>query len=96
MLEQIQNENSIYEAKRLKKSYLLEPFNILKRNFKNLENEWNFFNIFNEYFCSCKGKKCLKKIISKKCKYYFYLYIIDNNKDVYKKNDFLLITYLPS
>jgi len=94
MLEQIQDENSIFEAKRLKKSYLLEPFNILKRNFKNLENKWNFFNIFNEYFCSCKGKKCLKKIISKKCKYYFYLYIIDNNKDVYKKNDFLLMDFI--
>jgi len=94
ILEQIHNENSMIETRRLKKSYLLEPFNILKRNMKNLENEWNFFNIFNEYFCSCKGERCLKKIISKECKYYFYLYIIDNNNDVYKKKDFLLMDFI--
>jgi hypothetical protein len=94
MLEQIQNENNLIETKRLKKTYLTEPFGILKRDFKNLEGEWNFFNLFNEYFCFCKGIKCLKINNSKKCKYYYYLYIIDNNHNVYRKSDFLLMDFI--
>ena len=94
MLEQIQNENSLIETKRLKKSYFIEPFGILKRNFKNLEGEWNFFNLFNDYFCFCKGIQCLKMNITKKCKYYYYLYIIDNNSNVYKKDNYLLMDFI--
>lgn len=53
------------------------------------KNQWIFRNIFNHYFCFCKGKNCLFYDIPQKCKYYFYLSIIDNNKYLYKKTEYL-------
>ena len=74
--------NSIYNTK----------FNIEIQN-----NKWIFQNIYNNYFCYCKGSNC--KYISRNkdsqnCKYYFYLSIIDNNKNIYKKTDYLLADFI--
>ena len=91
MLIQIKNENSLIEEKKLKKLYISKPVGLLKSDFK--KDNWNFRNIFNEYFCFCQGRKCMK-IISKICKYYFYVYLIDKNKNVYKKNEFLLMDFI--
>ena len=90
LYSQLQESNS---SKKLKKLYVSQPVFDLKRNSFLKENEWNFVNIFNEYFCFCKGFNCLK-LISKKCKYYFYLYLIDINRNVYPKTDFLLMDFI--
>ena len=90
---QSQNEEIIKESK-LKQLYILKPFGNLKRNFINSENNWNFLNIFNYYFCYCKGISCLNIKISNICKYFFYIYIIDNNRNVYEKTDFLFMDFI--
>ena len=74
---------------KLKELYILKPICISKKNFNFNNNEWHFINIYNYYFCLCKGVFCLYKNISQKCKYYFYLFIIDNNKYIYNKTDYL-------
>ena len=74
----------------LKKTDFLNT-NYLRIYYINLEdNEWHFINFFNYYFCLCVGFYCKYETISQKCKYFFYLNIIYNNKDVYKKTDYLL------
>ena len=90
---QLNNNNIQVETNKLKNSYISKPIYDLKRNSINKENKWNFMNIFNDYFCLCKGLNCLN-FISKSCKYYFYLYLIDLNKNVYKKTDFLLMDFV--
>ena len=72
----------------------MKPFGNLKRNFINSENNWNFLNIFNYYFCYCKGISCLNIKISNICKYFFYIYIIDINRNVYEKTDFLFMDFI--
>ena len=73
---------------KLKESYIQKPIYSTKSNIDK-KNEWIFSNIYNEYFCFCKGKKCLFYEVPQKCKYYFYLNIIDNNKHLYNKTDYL-------
>ena len=86
----LQKNNS---SQKFKKLYISQPVLNLKRNSFEKENKWTFINIFNEYFCFCKGFNCLN-IISKKCKYYFYLYLIDINRNEYPKTDFLLMDFI--
>ena len=59
----------------------------------NKDNDWKFQNIYNSYHCLCKGEVCSIKNIDNKCKYYFYLYIIDNNRNIYNKTDYLLVDF---
>ena len=80
--------------KRLRKLYFLKPILDLKRNIVRADEKWNFANIFNEYFCFCKGSNCLNMKVSNSCKYYFYLHLIDLNSEVYKKTDFLLMDFI--
>ena len=94
LISKLQNENNNIETKKLKKLYVSKPFFSLKRNLIKRENKWIFVNIFNEYFCFCKGFDCMKIVISKICKYYFYLYLIDKNHYIYKKTDFLLMDFI--
>ena len=77
----------------LAKFYLAKPIfsNLISYSLKN--NIWNFKNFFNNYFCFCKGSYCFNYNISKICKYRFYLNIIDNNKDLYEKTDFLFADF---
>ena len=76
----------------LKSSYIMEPICDFKSSI-NESNGWNFMNIYNDYFCFCKGSKCLKKT-RQKCKYFIYLTIIDSNRDIYNKTDHLLADFL--
>lgn len=81
----------------LKKSYMLKPVCNPKTKIKVLKNNWTFKNIYNQYFCFCKGENCFSKSVTKKgqrCKYNFYLSIIDNNRYVYNKTDYLLADFL--
>ena len=75
----------------LKSSFIMEPICKFKSSI-NESNGWNFMNIYNDYFCFCKGSSCLNKS-RKKCKYYIYLTIIDSNRDVYNKTDHLLADF---
>lgn len=88
------NNKHINETLKLKKSYIQYPYCILKRDFFIHENQWNYKNIYNNYFCFCKGQDCLKANITDLCKYSFYLQIIDNNRNIYIKTDYLFIDFV--
>ena len=79
---------------KLKKSYTQMPICILKKFLLINDNEWSFKNLFNEYFCFSKGLKSIKLISSQSCKYYFYLNLIDKNREVYSKTDYLFIDFI--
>ena len=76
---------------RLEKSYTTMPKCILKRNLIVREEQWRFEYLFNEYFCFCKDVNPLKLKNSQTCKYFFYLNLIDKNKNVYLKTDYLFV-----
>ena len=83
------------EAYNLKSSFLQPPLFSLKRDLALLEGKWSFNNIYGKYFCFCIGESCISIINFnsqnfQSCKYYFYLTIIDNNKNLYQKTDYLL------
>ena len=81
----------------LKRSYIIRPVCNPKTRIKALKNNWTFKNIYNQYFCFCKGESCFsKKVIEEgqRCKYNFYLNIIDNNRYLYNKTDYLLADFL--
>ena len=88
------NNKKINETLKFKKSYLQYPNFILKRHNALNENKWYFKNVFNNYFCFCRGEFCLKFNVSQKCKYYFYLYIIDKNRNLYEKTDYLFVDFI--
>ena len=94
LLTQKINNNNINETFKFKNTYLHYPYCLLKRNSILKENIWAFRNIYNNYFCFCKGIDCLNTEISKKCKYYFYLNIIDINRNIYNKTDYLFIDFI--
>ena len=94
LLSEIKNNTFSEKHLKLKKLYISEPLFSLKSDEFYKENEWNFTNIFNEYYCFCKGSKCLDSGISQSCKYYFYLHLIDINRNVYRKTDFLLMDFV--
>ena len=52
-------------------------------------NKWVLTVLYNDKFCLCKGFKCKYECISQECKYYFYLTVIENNKKIFNKTDFL-------
>lgn len=86
---------TINKSLKLEKSYIRYPYLLLKRNYNIKINTWRFGNIFNDYFCFCKGSGCLNsKIKLEESKYYFYLNIIDLNKNIYKKSDYLFIDFI--
>lgn len=68
-------------------------FSIKEKAIVNI-NKWQFINVNNHYFCSCKGSKCIYKEISDLCKFDFYLTIIDNNKNIYNKTHYLLADFI--
>lgn len=89
-------EGETNEIVSLKKSYIISPICSPKTGLKVLNNNWIFENIYNHYFCFCKGKSCFSKINLKnyqRCKYNFYLSIIDNNRYLYNKTDYLLADF---
>ena len=94
MTSQLKIGKNLTKSSKLKQLYILNPIYKLKRNSLVEENNWSFLNIYNKYFCFCIGINCLSQIISKSCKYYFYLYLIDKNSKVYKKTDFLLMDFI--
>ena len=83
------------ESYNLKSSFLMPPLCYYKRDISHVEGRWYFNNLYGNYFCFCKGENCLniislKYYISQACKYFFYLTIIDNNRNLYIKSHYLL------
>lgn len=80
----------------LKLSYINNPncFSSFQANIN--DNEWNFINLYNNYFCICRGLglDCIYNDIPQTCKYYFYLNIIDNNKHLYNKTDYIFCDFI--
>jgi hypothetical protein len=76
---------------KLRKYYMEYPNCIIKRNSIIFYNKWVFRNIYNHHFCACKGFNCLDKNVGSYCKFYFYLYIVDNNRNLYEKTDYLFV-----
>lgn len=93
-LSKLKIKNKLTKAKKLEKLYMSKPLYLLKRNFPNSDNQWNFANLYNEYFCFCKGFNCLDMNISKICKYKYYLFLIDKNQHRYEKMHFLLMDFI--
>ena len=79
----------------LKSSYIQEPSFILKTKIENNENKWLFKNIYNNYYCFCKGIFCHKdSIIFQNCKYFYFLFIIDKFRNLYEKTEYLLADFV--
>ena len=85
-----------YKKHLLEKSYISQPICSIKANAITTKNIWYFKNINNHYFCFCDGNKCPSDQNFDDCKYYFYLYIINNNKNIYNKSNYLLADFLYS
>ena len=88
------NNKNIKENYKLKKIYYRYPICNLKRNIAAKDNEWIYKNIYNHYFCFCKGEKCPILEMSQLCKYIFYLNIIDNNRYIYNKTEYIFIDFI--
>ena len=84
----------INETLKLKKSYEINPCTTLKRNMLLIYDKWYNLNIYGHYFCSCKGENCLVTNVTEKCKYYFYVSIIDSNRDIYKKTEYAFMDFV--
>ena len=78
----------------IKKSFISPPFCLTKSNLKIKFNQWHFINLFNNYFYFCKGINCSYKKIVQKFKYNFYLNIIDKNRYIYNKTDYLIADFI--
>ena len=93
IIKKFEDEN-ISQTLKLKKSYILSPQCDLKRDDEESYNKWIRSNIYGNYFCFCKGQNCLYSKILNKHKFYFYLNIIDNNRDIYNKTDYIFIDFI--
>ena len=86
-------QDEIKENVSLKKSYITRPICSPMTVLNILNNNWTFLNIYNQYFCFCKGESCFSENNlrqGKICKFNFYLNVIDNNRYLYNKTDYLL------
>ena len=90
------NYNKTNTNLKLVNIYKKYPNCTLKRNSSIIYNNWTFNNIYNIYYCFCKGNNCSNIIIPQRCKYLFYVNIIDNNSNVYQKTDFLFVDFISS
>ena len=93
---ELNNTNLSKFPVQLKKSFLSIPNFSIKSHFARKEEKWYFKNIYNNYFCYCKfstNTTCLYKNILRNCKYKFYLNIIDINRYLYNKTEYLLADF---
>ena len=88
------NEKNTNDSLKFQKSFSLYPHSILKYNSILDENKWYYRNIYNHYFCFCKGNNISEKNYKKQCKYYFYLNVINNNRHICKKTDYLFVDFI--
>ena len=96
IIQNYYNKEIFNNSLNLKLSYIKKPHCVTSFLANINNNEWNFTNIYNNYFCICRGFDCIYKDIPQTCKYYFYLNIIDNNKHLYNKTDYLFCDFIYS
>ncbi len=84
----------MFQLKLIKKIFLSNPICLTKDSSAENNDIWKFKNIYNHFFCFCYGKYCHYDKISQECIYLFYFSIINNNKFLYNKIDFLLVDFL--
>ena len=92
--DNIDNKGILKNSLSIKLSYISKPKCVSSFQANINDNEWDFTNLYNTYFCICRGLNCLFRDIPQTCKYYFYLNIIDNNKFVYNKTDYLFCDFI--
>ena len=69
LFEKIRNsKNDLYL---LKKCYISEPIYLSKEKVAISNDTWYFRNMYNHYFCFCKGFLCKKDKKFDICKYFF-------------------------
>ena len=81
------------QTMKLKKSYIKAPI-CKPKNDLGYHLRWTVKNLYNHYFYICIGIFCSNLGMVQKEKYYFYLNVIDNNKYVYNKTDYLLADFI--
>jgi hypothetical protein len=95
LINRTKKKNELFKKHhQLKLSFLQPPLCTLKRNIAQAKGRWYFRNIYQYYFCFCQGSFCIKiktinNYIFQSCKYFFYLTIIDKNRELYPKTDYL-------
>lgn len=90
-------KDEVNETLSLKKAYIIRPIFSSKTSLEVIYNNWNFKHIYNHYFCFCKGERCFSKLVIENgqiCKYKIYLSIIDKNRYLYNKTEYLLADFL--
>ena len=78
---------------RLKMTYLRRPILKLRRDYINNSN-WFFRNFYNEYYCFYIGKNCFNENVPQKCKYLYYAFIIDNERYLYPKTEYIFVDFI--
>ena len=78
---------------RFKEYYMQPPICKLRRSISK-KPVWLFNNIYNYYFCFCVGINCLSQYIPQRRKYYKYMDIIENNRNLYPKTDYLFVDFI--
>ena len=78
---------------RFKEYYMKPPICKLRRTISN-KSKWLFNNIYNYYFCFCVGINCLSLNIPQKRKYYKYMDIIENNRNLYPKTEYIFVDFI--
>lgn len=89
-------EQNKKENLQLRQSYYRNPTFLIKYFSALNESKWYFKNIFNNYFCFCKSNitsNCLYKNLKQNCKYFFYLNVVDNNRNIFKKTNYLFADF---
>lgn len=95
LIHKIKFQKKDNNSLKLKESYMQYPKLYPMKNIINITiNDWIFNNIYNNYFCLCLGQNCLYIQINQTCKYYFYLNLIDNNKNIYNKTEYLFCDFI--
>ena len=85
-----------YKDNLLKINYMKAPISDLKRSVhrQSKKGGWIYKNIYNNYFCFCVGKRCLKEEVKQMCKLNFYKYVIDINRNLYPKTHFIFVDFI--
>ena len=85
-----------YKDNLLKQNYMKAPISDLKRSVhrQSKKGGWIYKNIYNNYFCFCVGKRCLKEEVKQMCKLNFYKYVIDVNRNLYPKTHFIFVDFI--
>ena len=78
----------------LKKAYVRKPIIDLRRNLVRDNCKWLYRHFYDTYYCYCVGYDCFQDEINQSCKYLYYISIIDNERDLYPKTDYIFVDFI--